>query len=101
MSLLFIDVLFYKFLFNKNFILFKLFLAPILLKEAAKISSASNTSIKLEPAHFEDLFIEQLKKYDSFLSTYNKLSDVQEKVLASISVGEFFVVIYIFFFVYL
>ncbi|CAB4419941.1 unnamed protein product [Rhizophagus irregularis] len=60
-------------------------ISPILLKEAAKISSASNTSIKLEPAHFEDLFIEQLKKYDSFLSTYNKLSDVQEKVLASIS----------------
>jgi hypothetical protein len=59
-----------------------------LLKEAAKISSASNTSIKLEPAHFEDLFSEQLKKYDNFLSTCDKLSDIQEKVLASISVCE-------------
>src|SRR4051812_33952083 len=77
--------------------MFFFFLAPILLKEAAKISSASNTSIKLEPAHFEDLFSEELKKYDSFLSTCNKLSDFQEKVLASISVGDFLLYIYIFF----
>ena len=61
-----------------------------MLKEAAKISSASNTSIKLEPAHFEDLFSEQLKKYDNFLSTCDKLSDIQEKVLASISVCKMF-----------
>jgi len=60
-------------------------IAPILLKEAAKISSASNTSIKLEPAHFEDLFNEQLRKYDNFLSTCDKLSDIQEKVQESIS----------------
>ncbi|CAI2168502.1 19233_t:CDS:10 [Funneliformis geosporum] len=53
-------------------------IAPILLKEAAKITSASNTSIKLEPAHFEDLFNEQLKKYDKYLLTSNKLSDIQD-----------------------
>ncbi|CAG8461462.1 7083_t:CDS:10 [Funneliformis caledonium] len=60
-------------------------IAPILLKEAAKLTAASNTSIKLEPAHFEDLFNEQMKKYDKFLLTCNKLSDIQDNLLASIS----------------
>ncbi|CAG8808105.1 36878_t:CDS:10, partial [Gigaspora margarita] len=55
-------------------------IGPKLLKEAAKIT-ANGTAIKIEPAHFEELFIEELKKYDKFLAFMQREAENQEKLL--------------------
>ncbi|RIB01840.1 BRO1-like domain-containing protein [Gigaspora rosea] len=58
-------------------------IGPKLLKEAAKIT-ANGTAIKIEPAHFEELFIEELKKYDKFLVFVQREVENQEKLLSHI-----------------
>ncbi|CAG8593435.1 9056_t:CDS:10, partial [Scutellospora calospora] len=55
-------------------------IGPILLKEAAKIT-ANGTAIKIEPAHFEELFDEELKKYDKFKDFVKSETENQEKLL--------------------
>ncbi|CAG8441901.1 126_t:CDS:10 [Dentiscutata heterogama] len=58
-------------------------IGPKLLKEAAKIT-ANGTAIKIEPAHFEELFIEEMKKYDNFLVFVQRETENQEKLLNQI-----------------
>ncbi|CAG8771595.1 1925_t:CDS:2, partial [Ambispora leptoticha] len=58
-------------------------IGPKLLKEAAKIT-ANGTAIKIEPAHFEELFIEELKKYDKYLELVQSETENQEKLLSNI-----------------
>ncbi|CAG8511892.1 16671_t:CDS:10 [Acaulospora morrowiae] len=59
-------------------------IGPILLKEAAKITATHGTATKIEPAQFEDLFNEQMKRYDKFLELTNKESERQEKILNNV-----------------
>ncbi|CAG8477414.1 9472_t:CDS:10, partial [Racocetra persica] len=58
-------------------------IGPKLLKEAAKIT-ANGTAIKIEPAHFEELFSEELKKYDKYLELVQRETENQEKLLSNI-----------------
>ncbi|CAG8453324.1 9142_t:CDS:10 [Racocetra fulgida] len=62
-------------------------IGPKLLKEAAKIT-ANGTAIKIEPAHFEELFIEELKKYDKYLELVQSETENQEKLLSNIEVNK-------------
>ncbi|CAG8560890.1 7713_t:CDS:10 [Diversispora eburnea] len=56
-------------------------IGPILLREAARITTTSGTSTKIEPAQFEELFTEQLKKYDRFLELIQQETERQNRVL--------------------
>ncbi|CAG8795111.1 17148_t:CDS:10, partial [Dentiscutata erythropus] len=58
-------------------------IGPKLQKEAAKIT-ANGTAIKIEPAHFEELFIEEMKKYDNYLVFVQRETENQEKLLNQI-----------------
>ncbi|CAG8486941.1 3280_t:CDS:10 [Acaulospora colombiana] len=63
-------------------------IGPILLKEAARITAANGTATKIEPSQFEDLFTEQMKRYDKFLELAEKESERQDRILNN--VGEKF-----------
>ncbi|KAL1921126.1 uncharacterized protein VTP21DRAFT_10842 [Calcarisporiella thermophila] len=59
-------------------------IGPALIRETAKLTSNSPT-VKIEPAQFEDLFEEQLKKYEPFRRGLKEEEEQQEKLLATIA----------------
>ncbi|KAI8092802.1 BRO1-like domain-containing protein [Halteromyces radiatus] len=55
-------------------------ISPALLKKAAELTAKSPV-IKIDPAQFEDLFVEQLRKYDSFLMKVDEEDEKQGQLL--------------------
>ncbi|RCH89923.1 pH-response regulator protein palA/rim20 [Rhizopus stolonifer] len=55
-------------------------ISPALLKKAAELT-AKSPIVKIEAAQFEDLFIEELRKYDHFIMTVDQQDEQQSTVL--------------------
>jgi len=60
-------------------------IGPILRRKAAEITSNS-IAVQIQPASFEELFTEQLKKYDKFREMITTEEKKQEKLLKCIRV---------------
>ena len=61
---------------------------PLAMKEAAKISSeSSGQTLSVQPSHFEPLFRDQIRKYNSFLSEVTRSESAQEAKLEEIAVS--------------
>ncbi|KAI9475614.1 MAG: BRO1-like domain-containing protein [Benjaminiella poitrasii] len=59
-------------------------ISPALLKKAAQLTSKSPL-IKIEAAQFEDLFVEELKKYDEFIMKVDEEEERQTKMLRQLN----------------
>ncbi|ORX60276.1 hypothetical protein DM01DRAFT_317874 [Hesseltinella vesiculosa] len=59
-------------------------ISPALLKKAAELTAKSPV-VKIDPAQFEDLFVEHLRKYDSFLMKVDEEDEFQAQVLRDMS----------------
>ncbi|CEI95311.1 hypothetical protein RMCBS344292_09501 [Rhizopus microsporus] len=59
-------------------------ISPALLKKAAELTAKSPT-VKIEAAQFEDLFIDNLRKYDSFVMTVDKEDEQQSIILRQLN----------------
>ncbi|PHZ10875.1 BRO1-domain-containing protein [Rhizopus microsporus ATCC 52813] len=59
-------------------------ISPALLKKAAELTAKSPT-VKIEAAQFEDLFIVNLRKYDSFVMTVDKEDEQQSIILRQLN----------------
>ncbi|KAI7861408.1 BRO1-like domain-containing protein [Spinellus fusiger] len=55
-------------------------ISPLLLKKAAQLTAKSPTA-KIEPAEFENLFLNELRKYDSYLMTVDEQEERQRRLL--------------------
>lgn len=59
-------------------------ISPTLLKKAAELTSKSPL-VKIEAAQFEDMFVEELRKYDSFIMAVDKEDEQQNKILKQLN----------------
>ncbi|KAI8066823.1 ALIX V-shaped domain binding to HIV-domain-containing protein [Gongronella butleri] len=59
-------------------------ISPSLLKKAAELTAKSPV-IKIDPAQFEDLFVEHLRKYDTYLMKVDQEDECQAQVLRDMS----------------
>lgn len=59
-------------------------ISPALLKKAAELTAKSPT-VKIEAAQFEELFIDGLRKYDSFVMTVDKEDEQQNAILRQLN----------------
>ncbi|KAI9307772.1 BRO1-like domain-containing protein [Cunninghamella echinulata] len=59
-------------------------ISPALLKKAAELTAKSPV-IKIDPAQFEDLFVENLRKYDTFLMKVDEEDEKQGQLLKDIA----------------
>lgn len=59
-------------------------ISPALLKKAAELTAKSPV-IKIDPAQFEDLFVENLRKYDTFLMKVDEEDEKQGQLLKEIA----------------
>ncbi|KAG0166770.1 pH-response regulator protein palA/rim20 [Apophysomyces sp. BC1015] len=55
-------------------------ISPALLKKAAQLT-AKSPIVKIDPAQFEELFVEELRKYDEFLMKIDHQDERQTQVL--------------------
>ncbi|KAI7906675.1 BRO1-like domain-containing protein [Cokeromyces recurvatus] len=59
-------------------------ISPTLLRKAAQLTSNSSL-VKIEAAQFEDLFAEELKKYDEFIKKVDEEEERQSKILRQLN----------------
>ncbi|KAI9272502.1 ALIX V-shaped domain binding to HIV-domain-containing protein [Sporodiniella umbellata] len=59
-------------------------ISPALLKKAAELTAKSPT-VKIEAAQFEELFIEGLRKYDSFVMAVDKEDEQQNAIIRQLN----------------
>jgi programmed cell death 6-interacting protein len=59
-------------------------ISPALLKKAAELTAKSPV-VKIDPAQFEDLFVDNLRKYDSFLMKVDQEDENQGRLLRLIA----------------
>lgn len=59
-------------------------ISPSLLKKAAELT-AKSPIIKIEAAQFEDLFVEELRKYDQFIMTVDQEDEQQSTILRQLN----------------
>lgn len=59
-------------------------ISPALLKKAAELT-AKSPIIKIEAAQFEDLFVDELRKYDTFLMTVDQQDEQQSTILRQLN----------------
>lgn len=59
-------------------------ISPALLKKAAELT-AKSPIIKIEAAQFEDLFVDELRKYDSFIMTVDQEDEQQNTILRQLN----------------
>jgi programmed cell death 6-interacting protein len=59
-------------------------ISPVLLKKAAELT-AKSPLVKIEAAQFEDMFVEELRKYDAFIMTVDKEDEKQSRVLKQLN----------------
>jgi programmed cell death 6-interacting protein len=59
-------------------------ISPALLKKAAELT-AKSPIIKIEAAQFEDLFVEELRKYDHFIMTVDQEDELQNTILRQLN----------------
>ncbi|KAI9249192.1 BRO1-like domain-containing protein [Phascolomyces articulosus] len=55
-------------------------ISPVLLKKAAQITAKSPV-VKIDPAQFEELFVDELRKYDDILMEIDRQDERQNQVL--------------------
>jgi len=59
-------------------------ISPALLKKAAELT-AKSPIIKIEAAQFEDLFVDELRKYDKFIMTVDQEDEQQSTILRQLN----------------
>ncbi|CEP08994.1 hypothetical protein, partial, partial [Parasitella parasitica] len=59
-------------------------ISPALLKKAAELT-AKSPIIKIEAAQFEDLFVDELRKYDDFIMTVDQQDEKQSAILRQLN----------------
>lgn len=59
-------------------------ISPALLKKAAELT-AKSPIIKIEAAQFEDLFVDELRKYDKFIMTVDHEDEQQSAILRQLN----------------
>lgn len=59
-------------------------ISPALLKKAAELTQKSPL-VKIEAAQFEDMFVEELRKYDGFIMTVDKQDELQSNILRQLN----------------
>ncbi|KAL9538338.1 hypothetical protein MBANPS3_011006 [Mucor bainieri] len=59
-------------------------ISPALLKKAAELT-AKSPIIKIEAAQFEDLFVDELRKYDTFIMTVDQQDEQQSTILRQLN----------------
>ncbi|KAI9014540.1 BRO1-like domain-containing protein [Phycomyces nitens] len=55
-------------------------ISPILLKKAAQLTAKSPTT-KIDPAEFEELFVKELRKYDTYIMALDEREEKQNRLL--------------------
>ncbi|KAL0081159.1 BRO1-like domain-containing protein [Phycomyces blakesleeanus] len=58
-------------------------ISPTLLKKAAQLTAKSPTT-KIDPAEFEELFVKELRKYDTYLMALDEREERQNQLLSEI-----------------
>lgn len=69
-------------------------IGPSLVAITNKLT-ATSSAVKIEPAHFEALFQEQLKKYDGYKRLVKEETATQEDLLMAIQVSENPAILYV------
>lgn len=59
-------------------------ISPALLKKAAQLTAKSPV-VKIDPAQFEELFVEELRKYDSILMEIDRQDERQTQILRDLA----------------
>ncbi|GAN08281.1 pH signal transduction protein PalA [Mucor ambiguus] len=59
-------------------------ISPALLKKAAELT-AKSPIVKIEAAQFEDLFVDELRKYDTFIMTVDQQDEQQSTILRQLN----------------